>query len=51
MAEKDYEYAQMHLSLILEEIIKKHQLRKTAVNDRVYFEVRKGMPGLKMQVL
>ena len=41
------EYAQIPLSLIPEEIIEKCQLRKLAVNGKAYFEVRKGMPGLK----
>ena len=47
MPKKDYEYAQIHLSLTPEETMQQHELRKIAANDRVYFEVRKGMPGLK----
>ena len=47
MAEKDYEHAQMPLNLIPEEIVKQYNLNKLAVNGKVCFEVRKGMPGLK----
>ena len=44
---KDYEHAKTPLNLIPEVIIKQHDLLKIAVIDRVYFEIRKGTPGLK----
>ena len=37
----------MPLALIPEEIVEQYQLQKLAVNGKVYFEVKKGMPGLK----
>ena len=43
----EYEYAQIPLHLVPEEIIKQYDLLRLANNDRVYFEIRKGMPGLK----
>ena len=43
----DFEYAQILLALILQEIIDQYNLSSLAVNGRVYYEVRKGMPGLK----
>ena len=43
----DYEHAQLPLPLIPPEIVKQYNLIDIAVNGRVYFEVRKGMPGLK----
>lgn len=33
--------------MIFEEIIDKYQLIKIAVNNKVYVETQKGMPGLK----
>ena len=43
----DYEHAKVPLNVVPEEIIKQHDLSKIAVNDRVYFEIRKGMSDLK----
>ena len=42
-----YEYAQMPLKLIPQEIIHEYNLIDVAVNGIVYIEIRKGMPGLK----
>ena len=42
-----YEYLRMHIKSILEEIIRQYNLLKIVHNNYVYFEVRKGMPGLK----
>jgi len=43
----DYEYAQIALALIPDEIIAQYRLHSIAVNGKVYCEVCKGMPGLK----
>ena len=42
-----YEYAQMPIKLIPQEIIDEYNLIDIAVNGIVYIEIRKGMPGLK----
>ena len=42
-----YEYGHLPLELIPEEIIQQYNLNKIAVNGKVYFEIQKGMPGLK----
>ena len=42
-----YKYEQMLLSLVLEKIIKQYDLLKLTTNNRIYFEIRKGMLGLK----
>ena len=42
-----YEYAQMPLKLIPQEIIEEYNLVDIAVNGIVYIEIRKGMSGLK----
>ena len=42
-----YEYAQIPLKLIPQEIIDEYNLVDIAVNGIVYIEIRKGMPGLK----
>ena len=42
-----YEYAQMSLQMIPQEIIDKYNLLDLAVNGMVYIEIRKGMPCLK----
>jgi len=42
-----YEYAQIPLKLIPQEIIDEYKLVDIAVNGVVYIEIRKGMPGLK----
>ena len=47
MKKADYEYTQLLLDLIPEKIMKQYELRKTAVNNKVYFEIQKGIPELK----
>lgn len=44
---EEYEYAHIPLNVIPEEIIKQYNLLKIEVNDKLYFEVRRGMLGLK----
>ena len=48
---QDYEYAQLSIDLVPEEIIEQYQLRKRAENNKAYFEIRKGIPGLKQASL
>ena len=43
----DYEYEFLLLELVLDEIVQQYNLLKISCNGRVYFEIRKGMPGLK----
>ena len=47
MQEAVYEYAQLLLDLIPEEIIEQYELRKIVINNKVYFEIRKGILGLQ----
>ena len=42
-----YEYAQMPLKLIPQEIVDEYNLPDLAVNGIVYIEIRKGIPGLR----
>ena len=42
-----YEYMQLPLKLIPQEIIDEYKLQDIAVKGIVYIEIRKGMPGLK----
>ena len=42
-----YEYMQLPLKIIPQEIIDEYDLTSIAVKDIVYIEIRKGMPGLK----
>ena len=42
-----YEYAQMPIKLIPQDIIDEYNLIDITVNGIVYIEIRKGMPGLK----
>lgn len=51
MEPQDYEQAQLAIDLIPDEIIDQCQLRKIAVNNRICFEMRKGMPRLKQASL
>ena len=44
---KDFEHGHIPLGLIPDEIIKQNNLPNIAVNGKAYFEIRKGMPGLK----
>ena len=44
---KDFEYGHMALETIPDEIIKQHNLLKMCVNRKAFFEIQKGMPGLK----
>ena len=41
------EYGYLPLELIPEEIIQQYNLTQLVINDKVYFEICKGMPGLK----
>ena len=47
MTVEEYEYVRMSLNVISKEIVTQYELQKIAVNDWVYIEIRKGMPGLK----
>ena len=42
-----FEYMQLPLKLIPQEIVEKYKLVDLAVNGNVFVEIRKGMPGLK----
>ena len=44
---ENFEYGHHLLELIPKEIIQQYILRQLAVNGKVYFEIRKDMPGLK----
>ena len=44
---KIYEYWHLMLELIPDEIIKQYNLLRIAVNSKVYFRIRKRIPGLK----
>ena len=46
MAVEKYKYVRMSLDIITEETRTQYELRKIAVNGRVYIEIHKGMPGL-----
>ena len=43
----DYKYGFLLLELVPDEIVQQYNLLKIACNGRVYFEIDKGMPGLK----
>jgi len=43
----DYEYEFLLLELVPDEIVQQYNLLKISCNGRVYFEIRKDMPGLK----
>jgi hypothetical protein len=42
-----YEYMRLPLTILLQDIIEKYDLKRLAVNGWVYLEIRKGMYGLK----
>ena len=42
-----YEYMQLPLAIIPQEVIAQYKLHEIARNGTVYMEIRKGMPGLK----
>lgn len=44
---KDFEYGHLPLNLLPDEIIQQYNLLDIAQNDKVYFEIRKRIPGLK----
>ena len=46
-----YEHAQMLLSSIPTEITSQCNLRDVSVSNKVYLEVRKGMPGFKQSII
>ena len=47
----EYEHTQMSLSAIPTEIISQCNMRDISVNNKVYLEVRKGMPELKQSII
>ena len=44
---QDYEYGHLPLELVPKEVKEQYNLHKLASNNKVYFKIQKGMPGLK----
>ena len=44
---QEYQYMQLPLSIIPQEIIDQYQLHNVQHKDIVYMKTRKGMPGIK----
>ena len=44
---ENFEYMQMPIKLMPQEIVDKYKLVDLAVNGNVFIEIRKGMPGFQ----
>ena len=44
---ENFEYMHLPLELVIDEIVQQYNLKQILVNGKVYFQIRKGIPGLK----